>query len=202
MATGNPHKAERFKHYLTPLGFSVITFADLKEKVEVVEDGITPEENALKKAKAGFEATGKPCFGVDYWFYINGLSPGKQPGPHVRRIFVGESGERNEATDDEMLDYYTNIIEGLGGKIGGLWNSAIALITSAGKSHTDSFTRETILTSKRSPKMTDGEPLNSIQIDPQTGKYFTDLTKNEWLLLQQGRERGYIDFFRRYINEI
>ena len=31
MATGNPHKAERFKHYLTPLGFSVITFADLKE---------------------------------------------------------------------------------------------------------------------------------------------------------------------------
>ena len=202
MATGNPHKAERFKHYLTTLGLSVITLADIREKVEVVEDGVTPEENALKKAKAGFEVTGKPSFGVDYWFYINGLSPEKQPGPHVRRIFVGDGGVKKEAADDEMLDYYIKIVEGLGGRTQGLWSSAIALITGTGNFYIDSFSRETILTAKRSPKITKGEPLNSIQIDSRTGKYYTDLTKDEWLMLQDKRERGYIRFFEKHLDEI
>ena len=54
MATANPHKAERFKHYFSSLGLSVLSFADIKQKVEIVEDGKTPEENAMKKANAGF----------------------------------------------------------------------------------------------------------------------------------------------------
>jgi inosine/xanthosine triphosphate pyrophosphatase family protein len=201
MATNNPHKTERFKHYLNPLGLSVVVFSDVGEKIEVIEDGKTPEENALKKAKAGFEATGRPSFGVDYWFYIQGISDEKQPGPFVRRIFV-EGGKRKEATDDEMLDYYTKLVDGLGGRTKGLWNSAIALITGAGKSYTDNFTRETILTSERSSKRTKGEPLNSIQIDSKTGKYFTDLTKEEWLKLQEEREKGYIKFFKSHLDEI
>ena len=201
MATNNPHKTERFKYYLNTLGLSVMAFSDVGEKIEVVEDGKTPEENALKKAKAGFEVTGRSSFGVDYWFYIQGIPDEIQPGPFVRRIFV-ESGKRKEATDDEMLDYYTKLVDGLGGRTKGLWNSAIALITNTGKSYTDNFTRETILTSERSPKRTEGEPLNSIQIDPKTGKYFTDLTKEEWLKLQEEREKGYIKFFKNHLDEI
>jgi len=76
------------------------------------------------------------------------------------------------------------------------------LITGFGNSYTGSFERETILTSTISPNKTEGEPLNSIQIDSRTGKYYTDLTKDEWLMLQDKRERGYIRFFEKHLDEI
>ena len=201
MATANPHKTERFRRYLSELGLSVVNFEDIGQKIEIVEDGKTPEENALKKAFAGFETTRMPTFGVDYWFYIDGIPDEMQPGPHVRRIFV-EGGNRKKATDGEMVDYYTKLISGLGGKAKGLWTSAIALVVAPEKSYTESFTRETILTSERSPNSTEGEPLNSIQIDPTTGKYFTDLTTDEWLKLQTEREKGYIRFFERHLDDL
>lgn len=199
MATKNPHKTERFRHYLSKHGLSVVNFVDIGRSIEIVEDGKTPEENALKKARAGYETFNMPSFGVDYWFYIDGIPDEMQPGPHVRRIFV-EGGNRKEATDEEMLEYYTKLISGLGGRTKGLWTSAIALVVTLESSYTESFTRETILTSERSPNSTEGEPLNSIQIDPATGKYFTDLTKDEWLKLQAERERGYIRFFERHLD--
>ena len=201
MATANPHKVERFRYYFSPLGLSVLSFADIKQKVEIVEDGKTPEENAMKKAIAGFSATGIPTFGVDYWFYIKGLQKEKQPGPNVRRIFVGKGGERVEATDDEMLKYYAKIVEDLGGKTQGKWVSAIALVTKSGE-NVQRFEGKTLLTSVVNRNRTPGEPLNSIQIDPATGKYFTDLTKDEWLNLQAKREKRYIEFMREHLNEI
>src|SRR3972149_3681183 len=90
----------------------------------------------------------------------------KQPGPYVRRIFTGDGKERIEASDEEMLDYYTKLVEGLGGKTEGMWNSAIGLVVRSGKVYTEKFARKTLLTSVRSPRRTEGEPLNSIQIDP------------------------------------
>ena len=202
MATTNSHKTERFKSYLTPLGLSVVNFSDIGKKIEVIEDGRTPEENALKKAKAGYNATGMPAFGVDYWLYIKGIPDEIQPGPNVRRIFVGSGGERKEATDEEMIDYYTKLINRLGGRTQGLWNSAVVLITGFGNSYTVSFERETILTSTISPNKTEGEPLNRMQIDPKTGKYFTDLSKEEWLKLQEDREMGDVRFFEKHLDEI
>ena len=202
MATVNPHKTERFKHYLSECGLSVVNFTDVGRNIDVVEDGKTPEENALKKAIAGFNATKLPAFGVDYWFYIEGLPDEIQPGPHVRRIFIGKGGERKEATDEEMLDYYTGLIDKLGGRANGLWMSAIALVVAPEKVFTERFTSETLLIAQRSPKVTVGEPLNSIQIDPKSGKYFTDLTKGEWLRLQKEREGGYVRFFESHLNEL
>jgi inosine/xanthosine triphosphate pyrophosphatase family protein len=201
MATANPHKSERFKYYLKDLGLSVVDLVDIKRELEIVEDGKTPEENALKKARAGFEATGMPAFGVDYWFYIKGLADKLQPGPNVRRIFVGKNRERVEATDEEMLAYYAKIIADLGGETTGLWISAIALVTPNGE-FTQRFERQTLLTSEINSKRTLGEPLNSIQIDPKTGKYFTDLSKDDWLALQAEREKGYIDFIEEHLAEL
>jgi len=199
MATKNPHKKERFAHYLEQLGLSVISFADIENEVEVIEDGKTPEENALKKAIAGFNAVGIPAFGVDYWFYMEGVPDEIQPGPFVRRIF-NKSCTKVEATDEEMLTYYTGLVDRLGGKTKGLWVSAIALVIDNSAQFTERFERETLLTSKPSLKRTEGEPLNSIQIDPSTGKYFTDLSRDEWLKLQEEREMGYIDFFKNHLD--
>jgi inosine/xanthosine triphosphate pyrophosphatase family protein len=202
MATGNPHKKERFQNYLKQLGISVISFGDLKNNIEVTEDGKTPEENALKKVRAGFDATGIPSFGVDYWLFIDGLPDDIQPGAFVRRIFKGDHGERVEATDEEMLDYYSDLVERLGGKTKGKWISAIALVVDKDKHFIERFERVTTLTSKVGQNRTEGEPLNSLQIDPKSGKYFTDFTTEEWLELQKQSELGYIRFFEEHIQDL
>lgn len=197
--TDNPHKKKRFTAYFRPLGLSVITSSDLGKKLKVVEDGKSAIENAVKKAMAGFRETGLASFGVDYWFRIEGLSKDLQPGPFVRRIFAGKGGERREATDEEMINYYQKIIKNLGGETKGVWTSAIALVTTSETIFTETFSRETILTSKRSPKVTPGEPLNSLQIDKKTKKYFTDLTQEEWILLETSSEKKYIDFMKKHL---
>jgi XTP/dITP diphosphohydrolase len=201
-ATTNPHKKLRFQNYYEPLGLTVVSFSDVLGNIDVVEDGKTPEENALKKATAGFLATRMPSFAVDYWLRIEGLHEDEQPGPYVRRIFTGDGGQREAASDDEMLDYYVAKIKKLGGEAKGIWTSAIALVISEEKQFVESFSRETLMTSERSPSRTNGEPLNSIQIDPKSGKYFTDLTISEWLKLQSEKEGRYINFMRKHLQEI
>lgn len=195
-ATTNPHKRERFQSYFKSLGIKVLSLSDAGVKKEVKEDGKTPEENAIKKAKAYFTITKMPTFAVDYSLYIKKFPKHKQPGLNVRRI-----GENKEAvTDEEMLNYYMAELDKVGGKSQGTWISAIALVVGKNRIFAESFSGDSLFTSKRSPKLTPGEPLNSIQIDPKTNKYFTDLTKKEWLKLQSRREKGYIDFMREHIN--
>lgn len=201
-ATTNPHKKERFQAYFETLGLKIISFSDIQDKVEVMEDGKTPEENALKKALAGYELTKIPTFGVDYWLRIEGFSEDMQPGPYVRRIFIGKDNKRKEASDEEMIEYYTEKIKALGGRTKGIWTSAIGLVIDPNHIYTESFTGETILTSERSSNKTDGEPLNSIQIDLKSGKYFTDLKSEEWLNLQKEREKGYLDFMKKHLREL
>lgn len=202
MATTNPHKKERFEHYLKGLGISVVSFLDLGKVITVVEDGETPEENALKKAIAGYKATGKTTFGIDYWLFIIGLPGVKQPGPFVRRIFTNKKGEREEVSDDKVLEYYSGVVRSLGGRTTCVWVSAVGLVTSQGHKYTGRFERETILTSEINDKRTPGEPLNSMQLDPVTGKYYTELTSDEWLELNKQKEKGYIEFFRKYLDEL
>lgn len=197
-ATTNQHKRDRFIGYYQPLGIKVVSIKDLGIDLEVEEDGKTPKENAIKKALTYYKETGMPTFAVDYGLYIEKFPPNKQPGLFVRRIY----GDSREATDEEMLDYYIQELNKVGGKSKGKWISAIALVLKKGRVHTQEFSRETLFVSKRSSRITPGEPLNSIQIDPLTGKYFTDLAQEEWLELQEKREIGYIEFMKRYLGEI
>jgi inosine/xanthosine triphosphate pyrophosphatase family protein len=200
VATYNPHKKERFEYYLTQLGLSVIGLEDIAEGIKVVENGSTPEENALKKAFAGYNAAEIPTLGIDYWFHIEGLPDELQPNSNVRRI-PAEFRQGERATDEEMLKYYTGLVSSLGGRAKGLWTSAAALVISSDIFYTEGFTRKTILTAELSLNKTPGEPLNSIQIDPRTGKYFTDMSTEEWLALQSEREKGYIRFVQDHMHE-
>ena len=51
IATKNKHKIIEMKKMLEPLGYKVLTLFDFEEFPEIIEDGITFRENALKKAK-------------------------------------------------------------------------------------------------------------------------------------------------------
>ncbi len=51
IATKNAHKIIEMKKMLEPLGYQVLTLFDFDEFPEIIEDGVTFRENALKKAK-------------------------------------------------------------------------------------------------------------------------------------------------------
>ena len=57
LATNNIHKVEEIKTILCNLPIEILTLKDLRKEIEVVEDGETLEENALKKAREIFTAT-------------------------------------------------------------------------------------------------------------------------------------------------
>lgn len=194
-ATTNTHKRERFQAYYKPLGLKVLNIKDLGVEVDVVEDGTTPEENALKKALGYYREAKIPTFAVDYGLYIEKFPQDKQPGLFVRRIY----GDDRKVTDEEMLNYYISELTKVGGESSGKWISSIALVLEPDDIRTENFSGRTLFTAKRSPHLTPGEPLNSIQIDPDSGKYFTDLSRDEWLNLQKEREKGYVDFMQKHL---
>ena len=117
---------------------------------------------------------------MDNALYINGLTSDKQPALNVRRI-----DGHTAATDEEMIEYYSKLIESLGGKAEGYWEFGICIATPDGEY------RETTIKSLRNFVSTPttnrqaGYPLESIQIDPATGKYIADMTLEEQDVLWQ-----------------
>jgi len=62
LASTNEHKAEELNELLNAGGLSIVSAAD---KMEVIEDGLTFQENALIKAKAYYDKYKKPTVSDD-----------------------------------------------------------------------------------------------------------------------------------------
>lgn len=173
-ATKNKSKIYNMQVRLKNSEILLITPYDLNIDLDVEEDGINETENALKKARAYYEITKLPTIAGDTSLYISGLTNDKQPGLKVRRI------NGSYMNDDEMLDYYVNLLESLGGKSEAYYTTALALKTDAGEYTIKINEDKRILTIDRGPipnKISD--PLDIISIDPKTNKYYTMLTEND-----------------------
>lgn len=87
IATGNAHKVAEFQTMLEPLGFAVLSAADLGGMPPVVEDGTTFTDNAIIKAQAAARHFGRAVLADDSGlevFTLNGA-----PGVHSAR-YAGE----------------------------------------------------------------------------------------------------------------
>lgn len=94
LASRNKHKAEEIKNILGK-DFEIITQDEAGFLDEVVEDGKTFEENAIKKAETVMKAVGMPTIADDSGLCVEYL--GGAPGIYTAR-FAGEN-----ATDDENI---------------------------------------------------------------------------------------------------
>lgn len=110
-ATNNNSKISNMKRRLGNLPVEIVSPKDLNIKLNIVENGTTAVENAIKKASAYYKATGIPTIAGDSGLYIENIPEEKQPGLFVRRV------NGKELTDDEMIDYYTKLIDSIGGKL-------------------------------------------------------------------------------------
>jgi XTP/dITP diphosphohydrolase len=76
IASRNEGKIKEIKNFLHSLDIEILSMADFPEIPDVVEDGNTFEENALKKAKAVFEHVKQTTIADDSGLevnYLNGL---------------------------------------------------------------------------------------------------------------------------------
>lgn len=68
VASGNPKKLRELEQVLSEMsvtGIELVSLRDVEPYPEPVEDGLTFEDNALIKARAGAAATGLPCVADD-----------------------------------------------------------------------------------------------------------------------------------------
>lgn len=195
LGSRNEARLGRFRQLLEPFGIELIGPAELDIELSVVESSDTPEENAVMKAKAYFEATGLPTLATDYSLYVDAFPPVKQPGVLVGRIL----GNPENAPDDELLDYYAGELRKIGGESEASWIVAVAVVLASDRVFIRRLTERTLFKSVRSPVLTPGEPLNSLQFVPAIGKYKSEMTAQERASAQLEIDRGVVEFVLEHL---
>lgn len=172
-ATTNPAKVRKYKQALEKKGIELITIKDLDFKLNIEENGKDAIENAYIKAKAYYEATGITTIGMDNNLFIEELPEEKQPGVYVRRV------NGKELTDDEMIEYYTNLVKEYGGKLTAKWVYGMVICNNNG-TEKYSWTKDHFyFVDKPCEKRNQGYPLDSISIVPEFNKYLVDITEED-----------------------
>lgn len=169
--TTNPSKIDIIRAFLETLPVEILTPAELNIDINVFEDGNSTEENAAKKSRAYYAASGLPTLAIDAGLSILDLPPEKQPGVFVRRIF----GAGQEVSDQQMLDYYIQELNRVGGKSTARWKVSTAFTIGPQTTIIDSFTFDAALVSQPSSKVNPGVPLSSLMIDPRSGRYLSEI---------------------------
>ena len=172
-ATTNPAKVSKYKKALEERGIELITINDLDFKLNIEENGKDAIENAYIKAKTYYDATKIPTIGMDNCLFIEELPKENQPGTHVRRV------NGKELTDEEMIEYYTNLVKEYGEKLTAKWVYGM-VICKENETKQYSWSKEHFyFVSTPYQKRNPGYPLDSISIMPEVNKYFLELTEED-----------------------
>lgn len=153
----------------------ILTLEGLDIRAEVEENGHSTAENAELKARAYYSLSGIPTLALDGGLHIDRFPPERQPGPQVRR----QEGLVPGAGDHALLDYYRRALAGVGGESLGTWTGSNALAFSAERVVVESFTFTVRFTTRQNGEPEPGLPLDSIMIDPASGRYFSELRMEE-----------------------
>lgn len=190
--TTNQAKLESMKRITESLGIELIGLKDLDRPLpQVDESGNNPLENAKLKAKAYYKAFSLPVFSCDSGLYFDNLEESLQPGTHVRRV------NGAELTDDQMIEYYSELAKKYNNHLIGRYRNAICFIpneTTCLTSMDESlWTEPFIITSVPHKKRIPGFPLDSLSLDVTTKQYIYD-TKQE-SVDKSAIEQGFKAFF-------
>ena len=188
-ATTNLAKVRKYKEELKEKGIELITINDLDFKLDVDENGKNALENAYIKAKTYYDVVKIPTIGMDNCLFIEGLPEEKQPGTHVRRI------NGKELKDDEMIEYYTNLIKQYGGKLTAKWVYGMVICNKKETKEYSWSKGDFYLVDKPCKERNPGYPLDSISVMPENNKYWLELTDEEKLKSKEEDNRDkVVDF--------
>lgn len=83
IATTNKHKVQEFKRMFEKEGIQVFSMLDLEEKIDIVENGTTFEENACIKAETLSRYLNRAVIADDSGLEVDAMN--KEPGIHSAR---------------------------------------------------------------------------------------------------------------------
>ena len=201
--TGNQAKLAAMQRHLEPLNLKIIGLKDIAQKFpsipKVEEDGVTPLENAEKKALAYYRAFGMPVFSCDSGLYFEGVPEEEQPGVHVRNV------RGRTLTDEEMLEHYAGMAQKYG-DLKAVYRNAICFVINEAhiyKAMEKSMESELFLITSKPHKdgiREKGFPLDCLSVHIRTGQYYYDLPDNK--LDQIAVKEGFRDFFKQHVKTV
>lgn len=197
LGTTNPAKVTRFEAFLSGCDIEFYTLKDLGIKDEPEEMGMTPEENAIIKAKFYGQYFDRVICN-DSGLYFEGLSMDdqRQPGLNIR---TPNGCER--LNDEAMISYYSQLIHSLGGKVRAAYFDGVA-VYNCGKIYSFMDDDEILKWSSfymvdvPSEKRHEGWPLDSLSLNRNTLTYFVDEGNN---LYDTTDEQIMIGAYRDYL---
>ena len=199
--TGNVSKLRNMRALLEGLPVELISPLETGMTLPAIaEDGVTPWENAKKKALGYYRATGMPSLGLDSGLYLEGLPQDQQPGTHVRRV------EDRTLSDGEFIQYYSALARQHGGRIRARFLNGICVVVNekcikcAGglPVSTDWFW----IVETPYPVRIDGFPMDSIAVNPQTNRYWAqDDLEEERNAKGMGLAQGIRHFFIELVEQ-
>lgn len=172
-ATTNPAKVKKYKKALEEKGIELLTLKDCDINIKVEETGKNAIENAYIKAKSYYEVAHIPTIGMDNCLFVKELSEEEQPGTHVRRV------NGKELTDEEMIEYYTNLVKKHGDKLTAEWVYGMVIYNGKEVKEYTWSKSDFYFVAKPCEKINPGYPLDSISIVPEFNKYLVELTEEE-----------------------
>ena len=110
---------------------------------------------------------------MDDNLYFENVPQERQPGTHVRRV------NGKELTDDEMIEYYSNLAKEFGGRIESKWIYGMVVFSPKGSFEHSWSLGHCYIVDKPSSKRNPGYPISSLSIDKYTGKYLSDMTPED-----------------------
>ena len=195
--TGNKMKYEMMKERLKELSdIEVIIPKMLDLNLDIVEDGNTPEENAIIKAKAYYEATKLPTIAEDSGLYIDKFSEDEQPGLFVKRV-NGIEG----LSDEEILNHYISKLNTYGGESLACYHTGVCLIDENGNIHSDIIEEEKFLLTTKvyEGEKVSGGVLECISYDINANKYFSDRNELDKKKHYEKLDNQYRELVKKYI---
>ena len=173
--TTNPAKVAWTKELLSYFDIEVITPDDLGIKDKPIENGKTPLENARIKCEFYHQYYHNVlCHDSGLFFEELNYQDPLQPSVHIRR----PNNLNKSLNDDEMIEYYTNLIKDLGGKVKAYYSDGVVIMlgdevfTKIIEDKTKAFT----MVDKPCEIKVPGWPLDSISIGDD-GLYFANRRK-------------------------
>lgn len=200
LGTTNPSKVKRFSDLLKDCDAEFVTLRDLTITAEPEENGITPEENAIAKARFYGQYFDRViCNDSGLYFEELALDDARQPGLNIRTPM-----QMNRLSDEEMIDYYSRLICELGGKVSAYYLDGIAVynqgeIFSFMDQVTAQKTGAFYMIDKASPKRFEGWPLDSLSVNKDTGEYFVDgrVVDSKENIIKGQYEKSIVSFLKR-----
>ncbi len=196
-ATGNEMKYSLMKERLKELtDIEVVMPKMLGININIVEDGKTPEENAIKKATQYYEVAKIPTIAEDSGLYIDEFSEEEQPGMFVKRV-NGVEG----LPDNVILQHYIDKLNEHGGKSLAAYNTGVCLIDKNGNIHSALIKENKFLltTEIDNESVGVGGVLDCISYDIEAKKYFAKRTPEDKKKHYEELDKDYRDLVRKYI---